>query len=267
VGRQLEEGWLIHYEVHDGAGPYLLLVHGMLASRAQWRLNLDALSRVSRPVVVELLGHGRSCTPEDPDAYRPEGYVAAFERIRESLGVERWVVCGQSLGGALTLRYALDHPERAAAQVFTNSNSALAEEGWGDRIRAAMQAQAQVIEARGREAIEAMPIHPRHSRRMPPDVKRALVDDSVLHDPRGILCCGLYTVPDSPVRARVRENRVPALLVCGEREQRFAPHRDYAEKAMPRLEVVSVDAGHAVNIEAAAPFNAAVTDFIRRSSG
>jgi pimeloyl-ACP methyl ester carboxylesterase len=230
----------------------------MLASRAQWRLNLDALGEVSRPVVVELLGHGRSCSPEDPAAYRPESYVAAFESIRESLGVERWVVCGQSLGAALTLRYALEHPERVVAQVFTNSNSALADERWSELIRAAMQTQAQAIEARGREALEAMPIHPRHSRRMPPDVKQALVDDSALHDPRGVLLCGLYTVPDSPVR-------VPALLVCGEREKRFAPHRDYAEKTMPELEVVSVDAGHAVNIEAADPFNAAVTDFIRRA--
>jgi pimeloyl-ACP methyl ester carboxylesterase len=217
----------------------------MLASRAQWRLNLDALGEVSRPVVVELLGHGRSCSPEDPAAYRPESYVAAFESIRESLGVERWVVCGQSLGAALTLRYALEHPERVVAQVFTNSNSALADERWSELIRAAMQTQAQAIEARGREALEAMPIHPRHSRRMPPDVKQALVDDSALHDPRGVLLCGLYTVPDSPVRARVAENRVPALLVCGEREKRFAPHRDYAEKTMPELEVVSVDAGHA----------------------
>jgi pimeloyl-ACP methyl ester carboxylesterase len=237
----------------------------MLASRAQWLLNLDALAEVSRPVVVELLGHGRSGSPRDPAPYRPEGYVEAFERIRVSLGVERWLVCGQSLGAALTLRYALEYPERVAAQVFTNSNSALADQRWSDLVRAAMQAQAKAIEARGREALEAMPIHPRHSRRMPPEVKQALVDDSALHDPRGVLRCGLYTVPDSPVRARVAENRVPALLVCGEREKRFAPHRDYAEKTMPRLEVVPADAGHAVNIESADAFNAAVTDFIRRA--
>jgi pimeloyl-ACP methyl ester carboxylesterase len=238
----------------------------MLASRAQWLLNLDALAEISRPVVVELLGHGRSRSPEDPAAYRPEGYVDAFERIRAELGTERWLVCGQSLGAALTLRYALDHPERVMAQVFTNSNSALAEEGWRDLARAAMEAQARALEASGAEALEAIPIHPSRSRRMPPGVQKALVEDCALHDPRGIALTGLQTVPDSSVRPRVAQNRVPALLVCGEREKRFAAHRAYAERAMPRLEVVGAHAGHAVNIEAAEAFNAAVTDFVRRAA-
>ena len=102
----------LYYEVHEGDGPYLLLVHGLLSSRAQWRPNLRALQRVSRPVVVELLGHGRSPAPHGPDAYRPDAYSRAFEELREALGAERWLVCGQSLGAALTFRYALSHPER-----------------------------------------------------------------------------------------------------------------------------------------------------------
>ena len=44
----------LYYDVHDGTGPYVLLVHGFLSSRAQWRPNLAALASVMRPVVVEL---------------------------------------------------------------------------------------------------------------------------------------------------------------------------------------------------------------------
>jgi pimeloyl-ACP methyl ester carboxylesterase len=101
----------LHVEVHPGNGPYLLLVHGILSSRAQWMLNLEALSRITQPVVVELLGHGRSPAPEAPDPYRSEGYVRACEQIRRRLGVSEWLLCGQSLGAALTLKYALDHPQ------------------------------------------------------------------------------------------------------------------------------------------------------------
>ncbi|MGH7554635.1 MAG: alpha/beta fold hydrolase, partial [Longimicrobiales bacterium] len=61
-----------------------------------------ALSRVSRPVVVELYGHGRSSSREDPAAYHPDAYVAEFECIRALVGAERWAICGQSLGAALT---------------------------------------------------------------------------------------------------------------------------------------------------------------------
>ena len=125
----------LHYDVHEGDGPFLLLVHGILSSRAQWQPNLPALARVTRPVVVELWGHGRSPTPEDASVYHPDAYVAAFDALRERLGASRWLVCGQSLGATLTLRYALDHPERVLTQVFTNSTSALADAEWVEGIR------------------------------------------------------------------------------------------------------------------------------------
>ena len=56
---------LPYYEVHPGEGPYALFVHGFLSSRAQWLPNLNQLSTVCRPVVVELFGHGRSTSPAE----------------------------------------------------------------------------------------------------------------------------------------------------------------------------------------------------------
>ncbi len=255
---------LLYYEVHGRHGPYLLLVHGLLSSRAQWLLNLEALSAVCRPVVVELLGHGRSPTPDEPACYTPSGYAADFERIRRALEVERWFVCGQSLGAALTLRYALDQPGRIIGQIFTNSNSALAEDGWAERVRPAMEAQARRLETEGRTFLDEHPLNPTRSRRLPPEVRDAFVADCALHTPRGIAYTGLHTVPESPVRSRVRENTVPALLVVGEREARFAAHRKFAERAMPQLDVVGLHAGHAVNLEAASEFNAAVATFLAK---
>ena len=253
---------LLHYEVHGHDGPFLLLVHGMLSSRAQWLPNLEGLSAFCQPVVVELFGHGRSPTPDDPAVYSPSHYVAEFERIRLALGAERWFVCGQSLGAALTLRYALDHPDRIIAQVFTNSNSALAEDGWAERVRPVMEAQAHRLETEGQRFLDRHPLNPGRSRRLPPEVRAALAADCALHTPRGVAYTGLYTVPDSSLRSRIGENTVPTLLVVGEREERFAAHRRFAERTMPRLEVVGLEAGHAVNLEAPAEFNTAVTAFL-----
>jgi pimeloyl-ACP methyl ester carboxylesterase len=171
---------------------------------------------------------------------------------------------GQSLGAALTLRYVFDHPERVIAHVFTNSQSALAEDGWGDAVRPAMDAQAQRLAADGARAIAEHPLHPSRAGRLPADVRDALLRDAAMHDPSGIAMTGMHTVPSSSVRARVHENNVPALLVAGEREGRFAKYRAFAEQSMPLLDSVGLDAGHAVNIEAADAFNAAVVGFLRR---
>lgn len=252
----------LHYDVHDGDGPYALLVHGVLSSRAQWMLNLDALRSVCRPVVIELLGHGRSPVPEDARQYTPAGYVAAFERIREELAADRWFVIGQSLGAALTLRYALDHPDRLIAHVFTNSSSALANERWQKRIIEVAPTMARNIEDGGMTALEAMPIHPRHARRLPDEVKRALVEDAGLIRPAAVARAMLHTVPTSSVRDAVHLNRVPTLLAAGVREREFAEPMAFARGSMPCLVLVELDAGHAVNIQAAVGFDRAVTGFL-----
>ncbi len=254
---------MLYYDVHGSRGPYLLLVHGMLSSRAQWLANIPALTGFCRPVVVELLGHGRSPSPEDPAQYSPQAYVEAFECLRQALGVDQWLVCGQSLGAALTLRYSLDHPGRVIAQVFTNSTSALASPGWRDVVRPLMQSQAERLELEGRRAIENHPLNPSRASRLPAAVRDELVQDCRLHDPRGVAFTGLYTVPESSVRDRVASNSVPSLLIVGEREERFREYRLFAEEQVPHLTIVGFDAGHAVNAEVFGEFNRAVEAFLR----
>jgi len=257
----------LHVEVHDGTGPFLLLVHGMYASRATWLPNLDALSAVSRPVVVELWGHGRSPAPTEPRRHRPDAYIEELDRLREELGCDRWLVCGASLGAALTLRYALDHPDRVIAQVFTNTNSALADDDWRARVEPFVEQDAARLLARGRDALRNHPLVPRPSSRLPEPARSALIADAELHDPAGLASMLRHTVPASPVRDRVHATTVPSLLVVGEREDGFADARRFAEATIPHLEVVATPAGHAVNLEAADAFNAAVTAFVARVAG
>jgi pimeloyl-ACP methyl ester carboxylesterase len=255
---------LLYYEVHGEKGPYLLLVHGFLSSRAHWLLNLNVLSAFCRPVVIELLGHARSPSPDDPAPYAPDAYVAEFEAIRETLGAERWLICGQSLGAALTLRYALHHPDRIVAQGFTNSNSALADANWAARVMPIMEAQAQQIEHEGRAALDRHPFAPTRSRRLPPEAKEALVADYARHNPKGVAATARHTIPFSSVRDLVPTTKVPTLLVTGDREQGFREQARFAEQTIPGITVAHLDTGHAVNIEDATGFNAAVTEFFAR---
>jgi pimeloyl-ACP methyl ester carboxylesterase len=255
-----------YYDVHDGPGPFLLMVHGFLSSRSQWAPNLEALAQVARPVVVELWGHGRSPAPDDPVLYHPDTYIKIFERLRQRLGVERWLLCGQSFGAALTWRYALDHPERIMAHVFTNSSAAFADAEWIETRRQSVIQQIAALERDGKAALESFRVHPSHARRLPPDIQAQLLADAALHSPHGIAQTLRYATLNVPVRDRLKDNRVPALLVCGGRERRFAHHRTFAQHEIPCLECVDTAAGHAVNIEAAEAFNAAVSDFITRQT-
>jgi 2-succinyl-6-hydroxy-2,4-cyclohexadiene-1-carboxylate synthase len=254
---------ILYYETHGNTGPYLLLVHGFLSSRAHWLLNLEALAAFCRPVVIELLGHARSPSPDEPAPYAPDAYGAEFEIIRQTLGSDPWLICGQSLGAALTLRYSLDHSDRVIAQVFTNSNSALADKNWAARVMPIMEAQAQEIEREGRAALDKHPFAPTRSRRLPYEAKEALIGDYELHNPKGIAATARYTIPYSSVRDRITETIVPTLLVAGDREEGFRDQADFAKQTLPGISVAHLNTGHAVNIEDAPAFNAAVAGFFR----
>jgi 2-succinyl-6-hydroxy-2,4-cyclohexadiene-1-carboxylate synthase len=251
----------MHVEVHgDRRKPFLLLVHGLLSSRAQWRPNLAALADVSTPVVVELLGHGRSPTPHGSENYSVESYARRFEAIRQHLGAARWFVCGQSFGGGLTLRYSLLHPDRLIGQVFTNSMSGLspaAREQIPERL-----ARADAVASGGREAMKALPFHPRPARRLSPELWRDLVADADLLSPDAIAESLRTTSVELSVADDLPRISVPTLLVNGLRETAFQPLRDLAAREIPGLTVVDLPGGHSVNLDQADGFNAAVAAFI-----
>ena len=252
----------LHADVHEGRGPALLMAHGFLSSRAQWTPNLEALKAVATPVVVELLGHGRSPSPADPAAYSVAAYLEAFEALRARLGVERWLVLGQSFGAGLTIRYALTWPRRVIGQVFTNSISGLSPAP--DDDPAVRLARAEVIRKAGRAGLQAMPLYPRLTKRWPAEVSRALVEDAALLSPEGIAGTIAHTVHGLSVAEDLAKLRVPSLLVNGTREAAFQPLRALAASAIAGLEIVDLDGGHSVNLDCPAGFNAAVAGFIAR---
>jgi pimeloyl-ACP methyl ester carboxylesterase len=253
------------YEIHPGRGPYALFVHGMLSTRSTWMPNLEALRQVCTPVVVELWGHGRSASPARAEVYRPDGYVELFEALRRRLGVDRWLLCGQSLGGALVLRYALTHPDVVTAVAFTNAMSALSDPVWEAEVVALVEKEARALERDGRPRLDRNPMNPARSTRIAPDVKARLVAEWSEHDPAGIARTLRWTSERTSVRDRLDQLRPPALLVQGVQEKRFRPLADAARAALPTLEVVTVPAGHAVNLHDPEGFNAAVTGFFSRS--
>jgi len=254
----------LYTEFHDGNGPHLLLVHGIISGRSHWMRNLTGLKEFTRPIVVELLGHGRSPSPEMIETYHPDWYAAEFERIRAFVGAERWYVCGQSLGASLTLRYSLKHPQRIAAQAFTNSASAFATREWTEENRQRMEAELARMSPTDRSRIDGSPVNPANNTRLPDEVRAALRADMALHNPLGIARTGLGTSPYTSVRNVVTDITVPTLMVVGRFEKAFEENRKYAEQTIPNLETVEADAGHGVNLDDPEGFNNALRGFFAK---
>jgi len=247
----------LHVEIEGRESqPALLLLHGFMSSNLQWLPNRETLREHFRLVQVELWGHGKSPAPRDPARYRVAGYLEEFERIRQALALERWLVCGQSFGAGITIRYALAHPEVVRGLVITNSRSALNDMSQREGADQGLDFY-ESLDSR------KLPFHPCHARRFPPELK-ARMEAAADAIPPFALWQAARAARELSCRDLASGLRVPTLLVNGRYEKVFQPDRDFAAASIPGIEIVDLDGGHSVNIEASDGFAAAVIDFARR---
>jgi pimeloyl-ACP methyl ester carboxylesterase len=100
----------------EGAGPAVVLLHGLTATRRYVVMGSRVLARSGlRVVAYDARGHGRSAPAPDAGAYGYELLVADLEAVLDGLGLERAILAGASMGAHTALRFALEHPQRVAA--------------------------------------------------------------------------------------------------------------------------------------------------------
>lgn len=104
---------LLH-SITEGAGPTVLLVHGMASALNDWDLLGPVLVQAGyRIYAVDLLGHGASAKPDLPEHYTMKAMYATFEDWIDSLDVPPpYFLVAHSMGGYVSLRFSLRHPER-----------------------------------------------------------------------------------------------------------------------------------------------------------
>jgi pimeloyl-ACP methyl ester carboxylesterase len=108
------DGVRLHY-IDKGSGPVLLLIHGLAGQVLNFTHSLlGRLSHDFRVVILDRPGSGYSLRPDD--ALAPLAAQARIiGRFCQALGLERPVIVGHSLGGAIALALALDHPQQVGA--------------------------------------------------------------------------------------------------------------------------------------------------------
>jgi pimeloyl-ACP methyl ester carboxylesterase len=117
-------------EIHvcqDGPrdAPALLLIHGTAASLRTWQPMVPLLSGAHRVIRVDLLGCGRSSTP-DGASYTVPDQARRVGTALDRLGVERATVVGHSSGGVIATAVAEQRPDLVTALALINTGPHMA---------------------------------------------------------------------------------------------------------------------------------------------
>lgn len=116
-----DEGLRVHYRDQGNPdGPVLVLLHGTGASLHTWEPIIAELGERYRIVTYTQPGHGLT-SPHPRDDYSHAGMAEALDLVVNEVGLEHFVLGGNSMGGWVSWRYALAHPEKVDALLLLDA--------------------------------------------------------------------------------------------------------------------------------------------------
>jgi len=98
------DGVLIHYDVYGTADPALVLVHGWCCSRRHWEKQVAHFAPNYKVITIDLAGHGTS--GRNRSRWTIRAFAQDVGAVVESLALERFVLIGHSMGGAVIVEAA-----------------------------------------------------------------------------------------------------------------------------------------------------------------
>jgi 3-oxoadipate enol-lactonase len=254
------DGTELEYD-ERGRGEPLLLLHAFPLARFMWDAQLDALAASQRVIAFDARGFGLSPLGEGPLTMERIADDAAA--LLDTLGIERAVVGGCSMGGYAALAFARRHPGRLRALYLQDTRA-------GADSEEARQGRAALAERVLREgagvAVEAFlpKLLGETTKRDQPALATSLRERILATAPQAIANAlhGLAARADS--RPTLAGIGVPTLVVVGSEDVLTPPSESEAmTAAIPgaRLEVVP-RAGHLANLEQPAAVSAALRTFL-----
>jgi pimeloyl-ACP methyl ester carboxylesterase len=114
----------LHYFLHDGGSiyaPALVLIHGAAGDHLSWPPELRRLPD-RRVITLDLPGHGRT---GGPGRQSIQDYACDVLQFMDEIGLSRAVLVGHAMGGAISLAFAINYPDRVAGIGLISSGATL----------------------------------------------------------------------------------------------------------------------------------------------
>jgi 3-oxoadipate enol-lactonase len=249
---------------NPGALP-VVLVHGLAFDHQTWQPQIDLLKQHYRVIAYDLRGHGR--TGAGDGQYTHKQYVDDLMALLAYLKIDRAVLCGLSMGGAILLRTYELFPEHVQALILCDARS----EADTNEAKYSREKNIQAIKGEGlRPFVEQFlktvfttSSFTTHSEAIEL-VRRIMLNASPL-GVCGALLAQAARTDTTPILSKIK---VPTLIMVGEEDRVTPPSISRAmHEKIPNSELrIIPKAGHIANLENADEFNRYLLQFLGKIS-
>ena len=249
-----------------GSGPPVLVLHGFTGSAAAMA-PLTARLEGFTVIAPDLVGHGRSESPSDPDRYTVPATAEQALAAAVAVGHRRVHLVGYSMGGRVSLAAACAAPDQVRSLTVIGATAGIADSEQRRRRAEADRARAEAIEADLAAFVDQWMSASllAGQARLGPEHLRAARAQRLACDPAGLALSLRMggTGAMEPLHDRLGRCRAPAHIIAGADDAKFCALADELAALLPRTSVTRIPgAGHAAHLEQPEATAAAVVAFL-----
>jgi pimeloyl-ACP methyl ester carboxylesterase len=252
-------------------GTPVALLHGAGSSIEVWTQNINALARHHQVYAFDMVGSGLSDKPDV--TYSLEYQLQFLKKFLATFNIERSILIGNSLGGGIALKFALDSPERVEKLVLVSSFGLGQEISVFHRLLAVFPVFANLTQPSRQGAKIMLGANVYDFRSIPnewielsyqwfkqPGRKQAMI--SMLKP--NLDAWGVRRDVFEPIVNQLKKIKAPTLVVWGKQDRVFpVTHAHTAAKEIPNVRLHIFDrCGHWAQLEYSQEFNDLIVEFL-----
>jgi 2-succinyl-6-hydroxy-2,4-cyclohexadiene-1-carboxylate synthase len=251
-----------------GEGAPLILLHGFTGDISTWEPFCEKWSQHARVIMVDLIGHGKTGSPLQSERYRMEEAVKDLNSIFNLLKIDKADILGYSMGGRLSLSFAVTHPQKVRKLILESASPGLktAEERI-DRQQKDLKLATFLIEKGMEEFVdywEKIPLFQSHqnlSEQDQEELKKQRLANSITGLANSLIGMGTGSQPSW--WEEIENLHCEVLFVTGEWDQKFCGIAEEMQKRLKYSTWTKVnDCGHTIHVEQAEKFATIVSRFL-----
>ena len=253
----------LHYQ-ERGEGAPVLGIMGFALDQRFWAAQIPAVTKNNRFVTFDNRGVGLSTgdVVTTIDQMADDAY-----RLLDYLGIEKGVIFGLSMGGAIAQRFALDHPERVDGLILGVTWARPIEFMRRQDLLAKLLIEHGGVQALIDASLVRMftPEFFEMGQEMVDRLTMAFMSEADKMPAADVLTAQLDAIGKHDVLSELATIDSPTLVLGGKMDQ-MVPYLASEEiaRAIPNAERATFETGHACMIEEMEPFNRKIEEFLAR---
>lgn len=256
-------GTSLFYEIQGKGFPIVFVSGGGILDRRGWDEQFEKFAKHYRVVRYDVRGIGKS--------ERPQGSFSHSEDLHALLTflkIKRAHVVGLSVGGAIAIDFAIEHPEVVDHLILAAAG--LSSDSQGEANMKGLKVISDLVKTEGIEhliqlTLDAPFVLSKQNTAGRDKVRQIYLDNKDVFE-SGLPIYTLWQPLKPPPQDRLGSVRARVLIIRGDSDSpAYAAMTDKISKGIPRAVTVVIPGGtHFLNLEKPAEFNEAMLSFLRR---